>query len=414
MKNDNKVSEYIEWKAVSYRVIRPWIVLAVVALLLVAVYLVSRFGFSGKSTPKTVEGKLEKRSARFFHLYGDVRVKPAGSANWISADLKMQIYPGDMVSTSVGSSCRITFFDGTIYDVKPNSMINVQESHEDSATLRKSVRIELAKGGVDLSTPETTMSKSKIETASTVADMGPNTVAQALIDEKDARTQVKIFQGKARVATHDGKQSVDLGLDELAIVGKTGIEKAKLPSAPRLLEPQNSEILTTSNPDRFTVLLRWDAGSASTRFRVTVSQDSYFSTTAFSEEVSNQQFSLVKGLPFGTFYWRVIPLDDQGREGSFRAVSIFKIRPKSKDSETFIRFDITSVEVYGNVLLLKGKADPFYQVLINGKIVAVGNDGSFNHYTEPIAELGDAVDLRIQLRNEAGTVKEFIRKISLR
>lgn len=413
---EKKVSDYIEWTSISYSRLRPLIILGIAALLLVGVYFVAKYGFisAGKTVDTEKLARQKKRSAKFQNLYGDVRVKPAGSANWLSAELKMQVYPGDMVSTNFNSSCRITFFDGTVYDVKPNSMIYIQESHEDSATSRKSVSVELSKGGVDLSTSETTESKSKLQTKNTVADMGPNTVAQANLSGDNAETQVKIFQGRARVATRDGKQVLDLSRGEQASVRGAKIDKLPLPPSPQLVEPQNTEILTATRPEKFTVLLRWKSPVPNLRFKVFVATDPFFNSFVHFEEIPGKEYCLLKGLPFGTYYWKVIPVNAAGLEGGSQVTSSFKIRPKASDADSKVRFDILSVDVYGATILIRGRTEPYYQLLINNKLVMVDREGKFNHYVEDFDPGAEAVILRIQLKNESGILKEFLRKIPLR
>src|SRR6185295_2317491 len=91
-------------------------------------------------------------TARFTVIEGTVKVKPAGTLEWLSADKTMNLKRNDLVRTGPASAAEVTFFDGTVLHVRPDSLITIEESTEDPSSKKRKVSMHISSGEVNFST----------------------------------------------------------------------------------------------------------------------------------------------------------------------------------------------------------------------------------------------------------------------
>src|SRR6266508_23922 len=92
-------------------------------------------------------------TARFTTLEGNVKVKTVGTFEWVNADRAMVLRKSDLVRTGPGSAAEITFFDGTVVHVRPDSLITIEETSEDPSTKRRKVAWHISSGEVQFNAP---------------------------------------------------------------------------------------------------------------------------------------------------------------------------------------------------------------------------------------------------------------------
>ena len=99
------------------------------------------------SKRETAEPVFEQQQARFLNVDGNVRVKKANEVKWASASLDMPLEKGDVVQTSGGGRARVSFADGTVYTMLPDTLIVVEEnaSMPDSNVTNVSVQVNSGK-----------------------------------------------------------------------------------------------------------------------------------------------------------------------------------------------------------------------------------------------------------------------------
>lgn len=404
------VSEYFEWTPLSYRSLRWVLILVVLTAIGISYYIITRLPPSeNSSTPGELQ---DKRTAEFLSIDGDVRVKQVNSLEWVEAEKIKQLSPGDYIKTNNNSSCRVAFFDGSIYEVKPETLLYIVESYQDRSTLRRSVNVAMADGAVDISTtdkPDT--SKTKIETPNAVADVGPQTTAATAYDTKINGTNIKVSKGSATVQSKTSGQMVEAKPNEEVSVLKEQLTKKALPVPPLLLAPRESEIFTTNDPVSVRIRLEWQQDQPSYKYRVSVSSTPQFYQNLNETIVEGKNYLPISGLEFGNYYWRVVAID-QGVEGYPSSTGMFGIRPKRINPPESIVFDIKQIVIIGDILEVIGSTAPDNYVRINGKRVILNKDGSFKHFTDPFT--GSSVArLKIEITDYSGSVREIIRTVKL-
>jgi len=122
----------VYWTAVTYKTVTLYIVLGV-AIICGSIYLakpdlyatiVKKIG-SAVNNPEIDPLSGDQKRAKFVNLEGRVQVKKVNSVQWVEATLSMTLDKGDLVQTGSDSDARITFADGTIYLVKPYTLVTV-------------------------------------------------------------------------------------------------------------------------------------------------------------------------------------------------------------------------------------------------------------------------------------------------
>ena len=415
MPKDKKVTEYIEWTTIPYRTIRFWVVVVLLCLIGTGIFLINKYGLPvGGGTEDDPPETLEKRGAKFMSTDGDVRVRKMNSIEWVPADKNVTLYPGDLIKTSSNSSCQVVFFDGTVYEVKPSSLVSILESYENPSTMSRSVNVELATGSLDLSTSQKNVpdSKTTVETPNTVTDVAEQSRLSTTFDEKLHDTGIKVSQGRAQVTDKGSRQSVVASANEEVQVKDGGLKKISLPPAPTLLAPRTNETFATSEPKRQSIRLEWSAANPRYSYRVSISTHAKFYQKIFEQVVENRNHIVISGLDWGLYYWRVVAIDENNIEGYPSTANMFALRRGKVNPSESIRLELKEIIVMGNILEVIGKTDPDNFLTINNRVVILSKDGSFKHFTEPFAGARVAT-LNIVIKDYSGAVRQIVKKIPL-
>ena len=65
-------------------------------------------------------------AARFTTIEGTVQVKPAGSKEWVAATRAVELRADDLVRTGPGGNAEIRFAEGTLFKLRPDSLIQIE------------------------------------------------------------------------------------------------------------------------------------------------------------------------------------------------------------------------------------------------------------------------------------------------
>lgn len=397
--------DLLEWFTISYRTIVG--VAGVVVLLLGAAGYF--YFFAGHATPGTTAASAppQAAAARFTSIEGSVRVKAVGTFEWVSADTGTSLRRGDLVRTNAGAAAEITFADGTTVQMRPDSLLTIEETGEDPATRQRRVAVGLSTGDVSYNRPtasgSTQVSTPTVKVTQGGAGRGGLRVAET------GETDVRVFSGAgARLETRTGA-SVELQASEGVRVdasGKAG-QKLTLPATPVLQAPPHQTEISYPDPSRGTTLLAWKDVASAGEYRVMVDFSPYFNRPLVDQKIRETQVAL-RGLEPGRYYWRVAAVAKDGAEGSFSDFSRFSItRPASgrAGSGPPPPLVVESLEVRNNILQIKGRSEPGATVTVNSQRVEVQADGSFNEFVTLDKAGPQAVEIRAVGLNGGVVVK---------
>jgi hypothetical protein len=378
-RHDSRPDEDGDWFTISYRSIYLSIG---ILLLIVAGGLYLRFGRSADSPPPAPAAAVPT-TARFSAIVGNVKVKAVGTFEWVGAERQTALRKSDLVRTGPGSTAEITFFDGSIVHVRPDSLITIEETLEDPATKRRRVAWHVSSGEVNLQTfrhgaPGAAAEVSTPTVKGTVAEMTTASIRVAEAGDSSFR----LFQGSGRVETRTG-QSVQLAANEALTVdaaGKAG-EKVTLPEAPAPLTPGDGEVLAYRDPASGRTRLTWKPVAAARGYRLMLDIDSSFNRPLVDRRGIPQTAQELRGLDEGRYFWRVAALDAAGNESAFSALGRFNVtRATAGRTDAGPPLEIGMLDVRANIVQIKGRTEPGATVTVNGQRIDVQPDGSFNEF----------------------------------
>ena len=324
-------------------------------------------------------------TARFTTLEGNVKVKTVGTFEWVNADRAIVLRKSDLVRTGPGSAAEITFFDGTLVHVRPDSLITIEETSEDPSTKRRKVAWHISSGEVQFNAPRPGAGGSEREISTpTLRTTTREAAAGGVAVQESGESNVKLYSGTAKVETKTGETLQLEANTQLKVdaAGKAGAAHS-LPPVPALLAPQHQTEITYQDPARATTLLVWKPVPGATAYHVMLDYSAYFNRPLVDRTgVAENQVQL-RALDTGKFYWRVAAVDKDGMEGAFSEFSRFTVTRREAGAATGgppPPLAIDALDVRTNILQVKGRTEPGASVTVNGQAVDVQEDGTFNEY----------------------------------
>ena len=374
----------VDWFTISYRTIYR----VAAAVVLVAAIVGGLLWYRSRpAPPEAAPEPSAATTARFTAIQGGVKVKSAGSYEWIAADSSLVLRKSDLVRTGANATAEITFFDGTVVHVRPDSLITIEETSEDPSTKRRRVAWHIASGDVNYATSRASAAGSTFEVSTPTLRItaAEQTDGGIRVDES-GESDVRVFHGTVSGQTKMG-QAIALGASEATRVDSAGRAgpKVLMPSAPVLLAPQHQTEVSYVDPSRATTLLVWKAVPGAASYHVVVDYSPQFNRPLVDRrQITDTQVEL-RGLEAGKYYWRVASTDRGGLTGSFSEHALFAVvqpgGPTRRQGPP-PALAIDTLEVRGNILQIKGRTEPGARVTVNAQNVDVQLDGSFNELIE--------------------------------
>ncbi len=399
----------VEWTTISYRTIGGYALLALFLSLFIlylifpqkikrALALIS----SGMGRTGDTESSASKREAHFVNIDGTVRVKKARSQQWIHADYNTSLEKGDFVQTLSDGAARIIFADGTKYELRPESLIVIEESREDPVTRAMKVAVQVTSGGVDLSTGkfEVPGSTSQVTFADSVANLGEQTRAAVRHDPTNKVHEFTVNQGQADVTR--GSARVTLGQYEQVVFtsGEPGLVRQKVIAPPSLISPPNMHLSVSGDPRAEAIDFAWSEVPGAVAYHLRVSPSGMFSNTVVDKKLNGTSIQ-VSGLDEGNYYWVVSSVDAKGVESQPSAPNRFNL-VQQVESGGAAFLEITRIVQHGKVVEVVGRTEPGSTVIINNEqVFSVAADGSFRHFTSPLPRSGSN-QITITAQNRKG------------
>jgi hypothetical protein len=367
----------IEWFTVRYRS------LAVIggAALALLVVLGAAWYFFWKTPPPPSPPQTLETGAHFTTIEGRVQVKQAGTLEWKSATKSMLLRQNDLVQTGGGATAEIVFADGTVFNVRPDTLMTIEESSQNLVSRQQRVSLSIQSGEANFQTAartvpgETTISTPTVRTTADRDTKGNIQVADT------GETGLRIFTGTGRATTRTG-QSIRLTSNEGLHVDASGTagEKTALPQVPELTAPPNNTEVSYQDPSRALTLLMWSTVAGAKTYRVMVDFSTSFARPLIDRQgYPNTQMEL-RSLDTGTYYWKVAAVDEKGDEGGFGGPSRFTLLKSPPTAASPPPLVVEPLELRGNVLHVHGRTSPGATLTLDGVRIEVQPDGTFNEF----------------------------------
>jgi hypothetical protein len=409
-------SELIRWHTVSYRALTLWVLLGLflVTAVLLAVVPQWREGLKAMlfSADRNGNAQVEaegNRLARFTNLDGGVRVRRSQEVDWVSADLSMQLDKGDLVQTSGNGVARVAFADGTLYVVRPSTLIVIEENDVASDRKSSSVAVQVSSGVVDLSTSRAT-GQSRVLFADAEAQLRNESRALVRNDPQTNTREITVSKGGAKLTR--GAEQMELGEFEQAAFAGPGSQmvKKKIVAPPLLLTPANMAPVVVSGTDTAEVEFTWTAIPTADSYRIRISSSPIFTHVVFDRVVRSTSIRL-PSFKEGEYYWTVTSVDAQQKESQQSDTNQFSVIKQENAEEILLVVEKTIQ--HGRVIEIIGRTEPGATVLVNNEpVFSVAPNGSFKHFTSPMPNAGSN-RITITAQNSEGKVATIRKTITI-
>jgi len=379
----------VYWKAVTYKTVIAYVVL-ILAIVGAGLYLANPglYAMVIKKINDQVSGPDkgtladDQKHAKFVNLDGRVQVKKVNSVQWVEADFRTVLDKGDLVQTGADANARITFADGTIYTVKPDTLVTVEENNTES-NKPTSVAVSINHGQVDLRTPNWSSpdSRAGVSTEDIYAQLHSNSRAAVKSDPEKRESEIVVASGSAQVQR--GQEKIDLApFEKLTIPNGGTIQKSIVLAPPDLVEPLNLAPIVAESPKLFPVHFEWKAVPNAASYTLRVSATAMFTKTLKEAKVNGTSAD-ISGLDSGEYFWNVIATD--GKKQNSDVSEIFKFTLVAQGKAQAMVLEIDGTQLHGHVAEIIGRTEPGAALIVNGQSVPnISPDGTFRHFTEQL------------------------------
>ena len=361
-------------------------------------------------TPTVAEAEVST-TARFTLLGGTVKVKAKNSLDWRDATPETVLAKDDLVRTGRDSAAELTFVDGTVVHVRPDSLITIEESSENPRTNEHKFVWKVSSGEVNYGSGAGTGPGSLTEVSTDTMRLrhsGPS--AGAVRVAQSGESDVRQFRGTGEVETTGG-QKVKVAANQGVRVSATGQAgtTVTLPGAPALVAPVHDANLVYANPSVATTTLSWKQAPGAQKYRVVVDVTPGF-YRPMVDRLNEGTAVHLQGLDVGQYCWKVAAVDSADAEGRFSDFARFSVaRPPTPVAGAAPPLAVTAFDIRTNILRIKGQTDPGASVFVNGEALTVHPDGTFNEFVT-LEKLGPQ-EVKLRVVGTNGGVREETRSV---
>lgn len=257
--------------------------------------------------------------AQVIATQGKVEIRRGERGEWRAARSRMVLYAGDYVKTSGNGSAEGMMVDGTLFTVRPNTVLLVTRTRS-MLGLRSERTLSLESGWVNLSTAQT---GSRVTTPDAEATVDQRSDAVVAYDEKGGVGSFSNFRGGLKVAARDGTTR-EVGELERVTQVAGGLSQAKpLPRAPLLDQPDDNREFSLAATN--IVRLTWEPVQSARGYALQVSQSRLFVDNVIEDEDRTKTVATLGLRGEGTFVWRVAAVDDDGQRGPWSTIHRFRV-----------------------------------------------------------------------------------------
>ncbi len=365
----------IEWFTVRYRTLA----LAGGAIVLLAA--LGWFLFLRRTPPLPPTTTVVETGARFERIDGSVQVKRAGTLEWFQATSAVVLRQNDLVRTGSGATAEIRFADGTVFNVRPDSLITIEESSQNPVSRQQRVALSIQSGEANFQTAAREVPGSTTISTPTVTTTAARDTAGNIQVAENGATGLRIFRGQGAAETRSG-QRIALASNEGVRVDAAGAAgpKTTLPTVPQLTAPSNGTDIAYPDLARGTTLLLWNAVPGASAYRVLVDFSPSFARPLFDRRAERPTQIELRALEAGSYYWKVSAIGADGTEGSFSDLWRFTLAKAAPSAAAPPPLVFEAAELKGNVLHVRGRTEPGANLSLSGVRLEVQADGSFNEF----------------------------------
>jgi hypothetical protein len=347
-----------------------------------------------RTPPPAPPAAVVETGARFVSIDGSVEVKRASTLEWLPATRAIVLRQNDLVRTRSGGTAEIRFADGTLFNVRPDSLITIEESTQNPISRQQRVALSIQSGEANFTTAgRSVLGSTTISTPTLRTTVQRETAGSMQVAESGA-TGLRIFRGAGEAETKSGQRIALASNEGLRVdAGGAAGPKTALPVVPQLTAPPNQTEFAFPDLAQGITLLLWNPVPGATGYRVMVDYSSTFARPLYDRQRQGATQMELRGLDAGSYNWKVAAIDASGVEGGFSDLWRFTLS-KAPASSVQPPLSVDALELKGNVLHVRGRTEPGASLVLNGERLEVQADGTFNEFLTFDVSSGSSVLLR--------------------
>jgi hypothetical protein len=367
----------LEWFTISYKSI--YTALAIVSSLVVCGGLYRYWTHARQTEPSQ---ETSPRHAYFTWIEGRVGVKVAGESEWTAATAKTALKANDLVRTAVASIAEISFFDGTVLHMRPDSLITLEEAEPEANSKERRVAWHVSSGEVVVETGER-RGGGPAAVVSTPSSRGtlPGGSAAVIRVARSGASDIRVFEGTADVLTHLGQQ-LSVGPAERLKVNAAGTagRKKQLPPPPELDAARELTARPAAGSGA-SFELSWKPVARAVSYHLVLDQNAHFNWPLVDRRGVKGTSVELRGLDSGYYYWRVATVAADDREGAFSAFGRLVVAPAGAGpAASPPPLFLEVLELRDAILHARGRTEPGAVVTVDTRTAEVRPDGSFDEF----------------------------------
>lgn len=266
--------------------------------------------------------------AMFIAVQGGVQYRRGDRGSWETARSRVALNSGDYVKTTGSGSAEIMSVDGTLYTVRPDTVLLIGRVRPAPGAARQRT-INLEAGWVDLGTAQ---NSSRISTPQAEARVQRDSTAAISHNPEENTSQFAAYEGKMVVSSNDGSSSEVGPLEQIVQTGGELSRKKLLPAAPFLLGPDDNHEAVMAADEQ--VVLEWRSVEGARRYALQIARTRFFVQNIIDLE-DREKTSATLGLQgTGSFVWRVAAFDSEGVRGPWSGLRRFRVTTGATHEES--------------------------------------------------------------------------------
>jgi hypothetical protein len=277
----------------------------------------------GRSTLVAIMDSLQRKGgvseAHFVNVQGGVEFRRGERGEWQTARSRVRLFAGDYVKTSAGGSAELMMLEGTIFNVRPDTVVLVSRSRSKGGGPSEQT-LALESGWINLSTSQTS---SLVTTPDAEARVAERSQAVVAYDTERQVGRFAAYRGAMEVTTARGETRKLGELQEIVQAQSTLSGARSLPPSPLLLEPRDN--LEVDLSKRKEIELTWEPVRGARSYALQVSRNRLFVDNIIDVSRRTKTSARLGLQGDGTFLWRVAAFDEDGDQSPWSLPKRFRV-----------------------------------------------------------------------------------------
>jgi hypothetical protein len=312
---------------------------------------------------------------RVVFVRSEVLIREPGRKDWKPLGRNDLVRQGSSIKTGSEAAVEIVFDDGSSFFQQPDTTLDMEVS-QFKGTGHVFQRLFMAAGRMVMKIRHATGRDSRIEIRTPSATAVARGTDYRVSAGVSGATTSEVLQGAIDVEAMQRSVVVQEGEGTLVKKGQPPLPPRKLLAAPALLDRQP---VYRSMP--FT--LRFEAIEGAVSHRLALSRDQEGREVVFERVFRSGEAPIISALEDGTYYCRVLSIDELGLEGAFRAPETIVIR--NNPLPPFLQEPV-------NGAAFRGKTVPFRWLKVRDAVsyqLQLARDNEFRQTPEKLLDVRD-------------------------